>query len=225
MKKEKHDVKDADNKSHEGGEKGCWCGDGCPAEDVCCGPKDIYEELTKRDSFPKPENEKYEHAIENISRMFHLVDRNHLSSPQPPQDWEKRFDKKFGYIEVGGGPEKDNLTSADIKSFIRELLEKTREEAIEEYKKFKAIAVKDCEQEVYRNVQGAKKEAHKALLAELREKVGEMKQMPKLNGGNSALEQMANAAIVGVSENYNQALTHVLDLLESVRGNGITGTP
>src|SRR3990167_10033749 len=33
----------SDIEPREGGEKECWCGDGCPTEGVCCGPKENYE--------------------------------------------------------------------------------------------------------------------------------------------------------------------------------------
>ena len=44
------------------------------------------------------------------------------------KDWEEEFDEKFGYIEVGGGLGKENLTSKDIKLFICNLLQSARKE-------------------------------------------------------------------------------------------------
>src|SRR3990167_8404738 len=73
---------------------------------------------------PKPEDEK---GIDWSKKdMYEGLGRSDLKPPQPSQDWEKRFDDL--YYASGRTP-------AQMKSFIRELLEKTREEAVKEGEK------------------------------------------------------------------------------------------
>ena len=60
---------------------------------------------------------------------------------QPPQDWEKEFDERYVKLVANAYPdyrESHNVILADIKSFIRTLLEKTRGEAESKYSCYKA---------------------------------------------------------------------------------------
>ena len=141
----------------------------------------------KRIDKTKPEDEKCncEHDRRGDLHVFGCPVSN-----QPLQEWEKEFDEIICPLEkmwadqvkeeeierwrVMYGFTPEGLRE-NIKSFIRALLEKTRKEAIEEYKKLKSISVRDCEQEIYRNVQGSKKDAKQALLAKLRGEVEGMK--------------------------------------------------
>ena len=67
------------------------------------------------------------------------------------KELEKEFDKKFGYVEVGGGLGKENLTSEDIKNFITQnfISRKEVERLInEEKEKWKKCVKKSCKNKV-----------------------------------------------------------------------------
>src|SRR3990167_5045414 len=86
---------------------------------------------------PKPEDEKCV-----IKKRFGTC-HHAMCKPEgePPQDWEKEFDEKFSekitedYVDELGRRHTRKVNtlavSSKVKSFIRELLEKTREEAVE----------------------------------------------------------------------------------------------
>jgi len=64
----------------------------------------------------------------------------HGPHAQPPQ-WEKEFDERYVKLVANAYPdyrESHNVILADIKSFIRTLLEKTRGEAESKYSCYKA---------------------------------------------------------------------------------------
>jgi len=129
-----------------------------------------------------------------------------LSPPQPPQ-WEKNFEEIWEHNKRTDS--EDVWTLGEAKDFIRELLEKTREEAVEEYKKYKSIAVKDCEQEILRGSRELRKDERERV----KEKIVGMKVLLHIDekrGDNIGVEE-------GWGNGYNEALSDILALIDTLK--------
>ena len=117
--------------------------------------------------------------------------------PQPPQDWEEQYDKLWV---------KNPAKQKEIKSFISNLLRREKGDIELRLKASYCLGFN-----------AAKEQTRTQTIDEIIGIAEGMKQTLKLNEGNSALEKMANAVMIEGNENYNDALSDLINQLTSLK--------